>query len=219
MSTLHVHVDESGDFNFSPKGTRYYVFAAAWTYDPAPLAHALTTLRFQLLKGGHDVPSFHATRDRQTNRNSFVHLLADHDGWRYAAAVVEKAKVYPELREPHRFYPLFGSTVLKYIFRRYLLPDTHHVLVFTDTLPLRSKREAAEKAIKITCRHELGEHVRFASYHHPAASNPWIQVADYCSWATFKKWEFGDVRTYEQLRHRLAEPELDTLRKGDVRHY
>ena len=52
-----------------------------------------------------------------------------------------------------------------------------------------------------------------------AASNPWIQVADYCSWAVFRKWERADARTYDQLVQRIAEPELDALRKGTVRHY
>jgi hypothetical protein len=93
------------------------------------------------------------------------------------------------------------------------------VLVFTDTLPVAAKREAAKKTIKTTCRHELDASIRFDSYHHPAASNCWIQVADYCSWAVFKKWQFGDLRTYDQLRPRLAEPELDALRAGTQTHY
>jgi len=71
------------------------------------------------------------------------------------------------------------------------------VLVFTDTLPVKlpvkAKRDAAEKTI--------------------------IQVADYCSWAVFKKWEQGDPRTYDKLQVRLAEPELDALRAGTVLHY
>ncbi len=74
---------------------------------------------------------------------------------------------------------------------------TTNVLVFTDTLPVKlpvkAKRDAAEKTI--------------------------IQVADYCSWAVFKKWEQGDPRTYDKLQVRLAEPELDALRAGTVLHY
>lgn len=96
---------------------------------------------------------------------------------------------------------------------------TTNVLVFTDKLPVHAKRDAAEKAIKTTCRHELGAGIRFDSYHHQAASNCWIQVADYCSWAVFRKWEFGDRRTYDQLSPRLAEPELDALRAGAKTHY
>jgi len=219
VPTLHIHIDESGNLTFSPQGTRYYVFTAAWTYDPAPLAARLTELRFTLLKAGHDVRAFHASEDKQANRDQVVSALAEHSRWNFAAVVIEKAKVYPHLYEPHRFYPEYASSVLKYIFHRHVRKDTDSVLVFTDTLPVKAKRDAAEKAIKITCRRELTEGIRFASYHHPAASNAWIQVADYCSWAVFKKWEQADTRTYDILRHRLVEPELDALRKGTVLHY
>jgi hypothetical protein len=219
VPTLHVHIDESGDLNFAPGGTRYYIFTAAWTYEPALLAARLTALRFSLLKGGHDLQRFHATNDRQTNRDQVVKALSEQAGWAFAAVVIEKAKVYPDLREPYRFYPQFASSVLKYIFRRHVEASTTNVLVFTDTLPVKAKRDAAEKAIKTTCRQELAEAVRFDSYHHPASSNCWIQVADYCSWAVFKKWEHGDTRTYDQLRGRLVEAELDALRAGTILHY
>ena len=219
MSTLHLHLDESGNFNFKPTGSRFYVFTAAWTYDPAPLAQELTALRFSLLKQGHDLNRFHAAPDRQVNRDAVVRVLASHDKWWFAAVVIEKRKVYPELREPHKFYPEFAGSVLKYVFHRYIAQGTDGVLVFTDTLPVKQFRDAAEKAIKLTCRRELPDHIRLGSYHHPAARNCWIQVADYCSWAVFKKWEFGDVRTYEQLRGRLMEPELDALRAGTVHFY
>ena len=219
MPTLHVHLDESGNLTFKPTGSPYYIFTAAWTYEPAPLAQALSELRFSLLKQGHNLHRFHATADKQVNRNAVVQLLSQHDNWWFAAVVIEKSKVYPELREPHRFYPEFAGSVLKYIFHRHVAPETDGVLVFTDTLPVQRFREAAEKAIKITCRRELPDTIGFRSYHHPAASNCWIQVADYCSWAVFKKWEHGDRRTYEQLQHRLAEPELDALKMGSVRFY
>lgn len=219
MPTLHVHLDESGDLNFSARGTKYYIFAAAWTYDPAPLALDLTALRFSLLKQGRDIQAFHAAEDKQAHRDAVVSLLAGHDAWQYAAIVVEKAKVYPPLREPHRFYPRFASMVLRFIFRGHVEAGTGTVLIFTDALPIRKEREAAEKAIKLACRAALDRRIRFESYHHHRASNAWIQAADYCSWAVFRKWEQGDARTYDQLRARLAARELDVLRHGTTTHY
>jgi hypothetical protein len=107
---------------------------------------------------------------------------------------------------------------LKFILRR-LLPGTATVLIFTDTLPVKQHRDAAEKAIKLTCRAELTSKINFEIYHHPSASNPWIQVADYCSWAVFRKWEHKDTRTYDQLRHRLEAAELDALWRGTTLYY
>lgn len=101
--------------------------------------------------------------------------------------------------------------VLRFVFRRRMEPGTKTVLVFTDALPVRAKRQAAEKAIKQACRAALEQHIRFESYHHHRASNAWIQAVDYCSWAIFRKWEHMDARTYAQLQMRLAAPELDVL--------
>ena len=72
MPTLHVHLDESGNLSFTPNGTKHFIFAAAWTYDPRPLADELTALRFRLLKSGVDVHTFHAAEDQQRNRDAVV---------------------------------------------------------------------------------------------------------------------------------------------------
>lgn len=105
MSTLHVHLDESGNFRFSPEGSRYYIFAAAWTYEPAPLAHELTNLSFSLVKKGLNIQAFHASPDRQDTRDAVVSILTKHNTWQYAAIVVEKSKVNPNPPRSARFLP------------------------------------------------------------------------------------------------------------------
>jgi hypothetical protein len=118
VPTLHLHLDESGNMTFKPSGSRYYVLAAAWTYDPHGLAEDLNHLRFSLLKQGHDLHRFHATEDKQVNRDAVVNALARHAGWRFAAVVIEKAKAHPDLRPPHRFYPRFAASALRYLLAR-----------------------------------------------------------------------------------------------------
>jgi hypothetical protein len=44
LATLHLCLDEGGDLNFKPNGSKYYTFAVAWTYDPSPLAIDLSNL-------------------------------------------------------------------------------------------------------------------------------------------------------------------------------
>ena len=219
MPTLHVSLDESGDLNFNPSGSRYYVFATSWTYDPAPLARALTDLRFSLLKQGQNIPAFHATEDKQLHRDAVISVLRAHADWRFAAIVVEKAKVNPTIRDPSHFYPKFAFMLLKFVLRGCLRPDTSGVLIFSDAVPHKAHRESVEKAIKKACRAELKPGIQFESYHHSRASNAWIQVVDYCSWAIYRKWQQGDPRSYEQLRVRLIKAELDVLARGETRYY
>jgi Protein of unknown function (DUF3800) len=221
LPTLHVHLDESGDFNFSPRGTAFYTFAVAWTFDPLPLAQAVSTLRFALLKEGADMPAFHAAPDRQKHRDRLVQTIVAQNNWRFAALVVEKRKTNPLIRDPVRFYPHFLTSCLKFVIRG-RLAGADRVMIFTDSLPFqgsRKKREAVEKAIKMACAAELPRGFPFFIYHHPKESNAWIQVADYCTWAVFRKWESKDGRTYDQLRSKLAARELDALKWETTLYY
>jgi hypothetical protein len=219
LPTLHAHLDESGDLNFNPRGSRYYIFAVAWTYDPRSLAHDLTGLRFGYLKQGVDLARFHACEDQQRVRDAVVAKITERRNWAYAAIVIEKNKVNPAIREEHRFYPQFATMVLRFVLKGCLRRETDQVLVFTDDVPVKKKREAVKKAINVACRAELPPRIRFGCYHHPCGSNQWLQVADYCAWAVQRKWERDDRRTYDQLTRHLIKTELNVTARGITRYY
>lgn len=211
-------MDESGDFSFTPRGKRFYIFAVAWTFEPGPLAQSLLSLRLNLLKQGHDLPRFHATTDKQPNRDAVVGLLSTFQNWWWIGVVVEKAKVNPSIYDPEEFYPKFAAMPLRFILKG-RLRDADRVLIYTDSIPVQRQVESVKKTIKVSCRAVLPPSIPFCSYHHPSASNKWLQVADYCAWALARKWEQGDTRTYDALKSRLVLPELDVLRFGQTRYY
>jgi uncharacterized protein DUF3800 len=222
LPTLHVHLDESGDLNFSPAGSRYYIFACVWTYEPAPLANELNALRFSLVKQGHgeSLSGFHARQDAQPKRERVFPILVKHRNWTYASIVVEKRRVNPVLYEPEKFYPKFCTMLLRFVFKGRIKPHTTGVLIYTDTLPFGGNRaKAAEVAIKSACRSDLPAGLPFHVLHHRRESNAWIQVADYCCWSICRKWEQGNHETYNQLRARLAATEIDPTSRGDGTTY
>ena len=92
------------------------------------------------------------------------------------------------------------------------------MLVYTDRLPGSTHHKPIEKAIKLQCGGELSG-VPFHVFHHPATSNAWLQVTDYCSWAVYRKWEFADPRAYKELGGHLAAPELEIMARGGVPYY
>jgi hypothetical protein len=222
LSTLHVHLDESGDLNFSPAGSRYYIFACVWTYDPAPLAHELTALRFSFVKQGHGerLSGFHAREDAQPRRERVLVVLTKYRTWTYASIVINKRRVNPVLYEPETFYPKFCTMVLRFVFKGRIKPNTGAVLIYTDTLPFVGKRaKAAEVAIKMACRSDLPAGLPFHVLHHRRESNSWIQVADYCCWGVCRKWEQGNRDVYDQLSPRIAATEIDPTSLGDGTTY
>ena len=50
-----------------------------------------------------------------------------------------------------------------------------------------------------------------------AATDPCIQVADYCAWAIQRKWERDDLRSYEIIEDQITY-EYDLWEHG-ARHY
>lgn len=218
MTTLHVHLDESGDFNFSPTGTRYYIFACAWTYEPAPLASELTALRFSLVKQGHGerLSGFHAKEDAHPRRERVIDILTRHRNWNFASIVITKRRVNPVLYSPETFYPKFCTMLLRFVFRGRIKPHTNAVLVYTDTLPFTGSRaKATEIAIKSACRSDLPAGMPFLVLHHRRESNAWIQVADYCCWSVCRKWEHGIPDVYDRVTCRIAATEIDPTGRGD----
>lgn len=222
LPTLHIHTDESGNFDFSPRGSRYYVFAAAWTYYPVALAAGITRLRFEQIKAGHgeSLSSFHACEDSPWLRERVISTLLSYTPWSFAALVVEKAKVNPANYDPPHFYPKFLSMVLRFILRGRVRPGTSQILIYTDTLPMAQKKQAkaVQVAIKASCQREQLD-IPFHVLNHRRESNAWLQVADYCCWSVCRKWEHGNSDAYDRLRVRLAATEIDPMSRGDGTKY
>lgn len=222
LPTLHIHTDESGNFDFSPRGTRYYVFTAAWTYHPAALAADLTALRFRLIKEGcgESLSAFHACEDSPWLRSKVIAILLKYPSWSFASLVVDKPKVNPALYDPQKFYPKFLSMVLRFVLRGRVGPNTSQVLVFTDTLPMAQKKQAkaVQVAIKQACQREQPR-IPFHVLNHRRESNAWLQVADYCCWSVCRKWEHGNNNEYDVLKARLAATEIDPMSRGDRTTY
>jgi hypothetical protein len=223
MATLHVHLDESGNFVFSPKGSRFYIFTVVWTHNPEPLATQLSKLKLQLIKEEHfrpnvidDLAGFHACDDPKPRRELVLKLLRSHTDWNFASIVVEKNRVNDTICEPKNFYPKFLTMLIKFVLRGRLRPTTDRVLIYTDTLPMKSRQEAmaVNQTIKASCQKEL-KGKKFTILHHESVSNYWLQVADYCSWSICRKWEFADTEAYDLLLPRLAASEIDPMSRGD----
>jgi hypothetical protein len=218
MPTLHVHVDESGEFNFSPTGSRYYIFTAVWTYDPLPLSIELTNLRYSIIKAGQgpNLSAFHACDDPTPRRELAIDAMLRRLRWNFASIVIEKNKVNPAVREPDVFYPKFLAMVLRFVFRGRIGPRTGKVIVYTDSLPFNKKSsKAVETAIKKSCHADLPRRIPFEVCNLRRESNPWIQVADYCCWSVCRKWEHGRTDMYERFKHKLAATEIAPMSHGD----
>jgi hypothetical protein len=185
MAYLYVFVDESGNNDFSSKGTRFWSVTSMVLFDPACARDALFELKRQILDEGHDLSHFHATADRQVDRDRVFDLLkglSDTD-CRVDSVIVDKRKAHPAVRVPERLYCDNVELVLRYQLDRNVLDVTKYskVLIFLDRPSQRGKQfQAMLKALKTS----LPRHLRGVPYEllfHPSASHHGLQMVDYFS--------------------------------------
>lgn len=215
-SALFVFIDESGDFNFSLTGTRYFFFGALSTRDPLALSHALTALRYQLACEGDEMERFHATEDRQAVRKRVFEVLASTSDFDFDALVIEKRKTHPSPYDEAKFYPKFAADLLDHVIRRDETSSEPIVLI-TDRLPLRRKRDAVKKALHLFMRNQLGDR-RFVVLHHTSSAHACLQAADYCTWAIHRKWRDAELRPISRIRARVRS-EIDIFATNDSWYY
>lgn len=216
---LYIFLDEGGDFNFSPTGTRFFTLTSIAKVRPFNVSHALHSLKFDLMEEGVDIEHFHASADKQKTRDRVFDIinrnLVDQV---IDSLIVEKAKTGPALQVPAKFYPRMIGYLLVYVLQNSDLSGISEVIIVTDSLPLQKKRKAIEKAIKMSLRAELPKSVRFRVMHHASKSCFGLQIADYCNWAVYRKWERGDTRSYDLIKHGIRS-EFDIFRTGTTMYY
>ena len=198
---LYVFLDESGDLAFNTKGTRFFILTCVTMTRPFPLYAELEDLKYSLIEQGEFVEHFHCSQDKRFVREEvFNRIEQGLEDLRVDSLIVDKHKTAPVLTAPGRFYPTMLGHLLRYVFRRIVADTAKDVVVITDTIPVREKRSSIEKAVKITLASMLDAEHRYQLLHHSSRAHFGLQVADYFSWALFKKYEDAKPRHYDRIR-------------------
>jgi len=204
----HIFLDEAGNLDFSgkPGASRYFIITSVVLEDCA-VDDALLALRRELAWASLVLEDgFHAAEDRQLVRDRVFKLLHDHP-FRVDATVVHKANVHAHLQaDPLRFYRVAVYKHLARVTRS--LQDTPELHVTCAALGTRPERQAHIEGVEDTLRTTRRNRAwRIAMW--PAASDPCLQVADYCCWAIQRRWERGDDRSHALIHDKiLSEVEL-----------
>lgn len=208
---LYIFLDEAGNLDFSPTGTRFFLLGAITKERPFNAYKELTELKYDLAETSIELEYFHASENAQPVRKRVFDVIRAHlEGVRIDSLIVEKQKTRPSLQAEEKFYPRMLGQLLKRILETYDLREFKEVLVFTDRIPIQKKRGTIEKAIKVTLARLLPSTARYRLIHHSSKSNLDLQIADYCTWALYRKWNAGDLRSYQHIQPAVAS-EFDIL--------
>ena len=218
---LYIYLDEAGNFDFSPTGTRYFMLGSITLERPFGFYAPLAELRLDLLERGLDIECFHASDDKQSTRNLVFSVIRDHlEAMRIDATIVEKRKTGPALRADDQFYPRMLGYHLRHILEARRIADYTNIVIVTDALPHQKKRRAIEKAVKLTLADMLSDDVPYRVLHHDSRSALGLQMADYCTWAIYRKWSTGfeDLRSYNVIAPAVCS-EFDFFQRGTTLYY
>jgi hypothetical protein len=181
-------LDEAGNFDFSDKGTPFLMVCATLLEISSARAGDLSCLRYELNSQGHDIESFHASANTPYVRNAFYRRLkAVGNGCQVFAIVLDKSS----FSKP----PEDLSLVYVDLFRWVLAlsqPSSGDCAVYADKVPLQRSRKAIMKAV----RQSAGQR---SVHFHSSASSLELQIADYHTWAVWRRLVSQDHLPIEAL--------------------
>ena len=224
MSNLFLFMDEAGDFSFNRNGSHYLVFTCLSTVMPSSLSHGMSGVRYSLHQRGFPLQRFHAAEDKQAVRDRVFPILSASTDFELDSEIVEKRKTH-EILQSERLYSRVYGILLRYVLKRQQLLarfqvdriDSVHIIC--DTVPNKRKRKAMEGSLKMeasACLRDWG--IQYSVVFHNSAAHHYLQAADYCGWAIFRKWERSDLRSYELIREKIHS-EYEVFRAGTVYYY
>jgi|SRR5215831_11896720 len=210
---LFAFLDEAGEYTFHNKSGSYLVYTGIVTSTPALFSQEFACLKYELLTGGRCLERFHASEDEQLVRNRVFDILENSRAFSIHSIIVRKNRVHPNLRK-YGVYSIAYRTMLRYLRGNRNLPAVH---IIVDTVPDRNQQRALEQTLKVRATEALIG-IPFSIDHHSSGSHALLQVADYCCWAIYKRWQSGDARSYERIRKNIRN-EFDIFANGTEHYY
>jgi hypothetical protein len=219
MARLFIFADEAGDFNFSsnPGASRYYIVCTIACASCDRLGAELLELRRELIwEQAPILEYFHCSEDKQEIRDRVFALLQRHD-FSVQATIMEKSKAMPRVRPTnHRFYQYGWFYHFQYAAPKIIggFDEMHITTASVGTHKgQRHFTAAVNDVVQQTVRGK-----RYRTNFCRAIADPCLQAADYCTWAIQKKWETGNVQSYDLIKDKINH-ESDMWSHGSTHYY
>lgn len=214
---LYVFVDESGNLDFSTKGTAHYVLAAVTARSPLASSQTLQSLKYDLLtdgNGGTEHQHFHASEDTQLIRDKVFAAISALTTIQINYLYAEKRKTHPKFQNAS-FYHLLGSALVKYLLKVHQTSPYAKVIVIFDQALTNKEQGKFLKAVKPVLK-EIN--TPYAIYFHRTMSDFNGQIADYCAWAKYVSLERNEQRPLTALTP-LQQTNFDIFANGTTYYY
>ena len=206
--TLFMFIVESGNFDFSERGTRHFVMAGVIALAPLGTVNELQALRYRLLAQGQDIRQFHASEDRQAVRDEVFDIMPRLSDVNVHVVFGTKMNAGADLRNDAAFHALFGGSLVQFAVDSHAASEYRQIVVVFDQALTKSKQGVFHAAVKQQLK-ALGK--PFHLYFQPMIADMNGQLADYVSWSKFVQLERGEGRPWAAVRQSLTVTEQELL--------
>ncbi|PMC61192.1 hypothetical protein CJ204_12320 [Corynebacterium xerosis] len=214
--TLFVFLDESGDLQFGPSGSRHFVVSAVHTTNPTVSAGAMQQLKYDLLAAGSTDLEFHATENSRGTRKRVIDVITSIDSIGVHTMWIDKAFTHPKLQNEVSLLGQFGKSMGRWINNARCGPSITQVVLVFDSVLTGKKQDAFLKQLKP----ELSKlSVPYRVLFHPVKQDLNGQIADYFSWAWFRFVERDDAAPSQALGKHPNWSTFDLFNTGTTRYW
>ena len=217
--TVYIYTDEAGNFDFSGKGSKYFIMTCVTMRRPFTHLRELLSLKYDCNADGysHRLSShyqrFHAAEELQYIRDKVFCIIRSRlDEMSIFAVIMSKDGLSDEEAAAPVLYQTGFTKLLEKVLEKETPGQVKELVIVTDSIPTKRKQGVIRGALKEHLKHwssELG--VSYQLYHHESSSDLNLQVVDYICWAIQRKWERKDERSYVYLQNAI---ELEVLLGG-----
>ncbi len=185
--------------------------------DACDVGAALLDLRRNMIWEGEELGDcFHASPDKPHVRNKVFEVLSAHN-FSIQATIMEKSKAQHHVRANGAvFYRYAWYYHFKNAFLPHLSPE-YELLITAESIGTRKVKADFKKAANEVLQ-QLIPRQQWQMNYCDGIADPCLQVADYCSWALYRKWERGDPRPYALIEHRMTY-EYELWAYGQTHYY
>ena len=161
---------------------------------------------------------FHASEDTQGVREHVFGILTGSNlTLRVDTIVAQKNKAGRKFYKNHKeFYETLAKPLMEYAFNRASWRGYSHVVVLFSSIFDNETRGILKQTFKSAIKAHAS--LPFSIYFHGSKFDFCSQAADYYAWAIYRKWESGDTRSFNLVKHHIKS-EFDIFKRGTKEFY
>ncbi|MEN9582051.1 MAG: hypothetical protein RL641_5 [Candidatus Parcubacteria bacterium] len=199
-------MDESGDlgFSFEKGSSKFFIVTVIFADSKRRLEKIAKKTHGTLRKKYKHVGVLHAYAEMPVTRQRLLKAVGETDA-NILAIILNKKKVYTKLKDEKAvLYNYVTNILLDRLFTKKPVPldhEVHMIAAQRETNRFLNQNFKEYLANQASNTHKTKIKVEIAT---PSQEKS-LQVADFVSWAIFRKYEYGDDSYYNLIKERIIE--------------